>query len=53
MLDEALQRVGSLVEYEIVRELSFLRRDLGVWTDVGWVYDRGVEAGLDAMVEED
>ena len=52
VLDEALQRLRPFVEHKIVRELTFLRRDLSVRPDMRWVYDRGVESCLDTMMQE-
>src|SRR6266480_6965987 len=52
MLDEALERISSLIEHEIVGELTLLLRDLGVRADVRRVDDRRIEACLHAVVQE-
>ena len=51
--DEALERVLAAVEDEVVGQLPLLVGDLRVRGDVVGVDHRQVEAGLDAVVEED
>ena len=51
--DELLQRVVAAVEDEVVGQLALLVGDLRVGRDVVRVDHRQVEAGLDAVVEED
>ena len=51
--DEALQRVRAAVEDQVVGQRALGRRDLGVGRDVVRVDDGQVQAGLDAVVQED
>ena len=51
--DEALERVLAAVEHEVVGERALLLADLRVRRDVVRVDHREVQAGLDAVVQED
>ena len=53
VLDELLQRVVETVEDEVVRDLALFLGDLAVRRDVVRVDHREVQAGLDAVVQED
>ena len=50
--DETLERVGTLVEHQIVGQRAFLTADLGVGRDVCRVHDRRVEPRFNAVVEK-
>src|SRR6185503_7676767 len=52
VLYKSLQRVGTLVEHEIVRQLALACRDLGVGPNVRGIYNRRVKTGLHAVVKE-
>ena len=51
MLDEALQRVGTAIEHEIVAQLALGGTEFGVRRDLFGVDDRHVEPGGDAVVQ--
>ena len=52
-VDQTRQRIGTAIEDEIVAEFAYRSLDLEVGGDVLGVDERAVEAGFDAVVEED
>src|SRR5205807_8096352 len=51
--DEALERIVTAVENEVIRELALALTDLGVGRDVVGVDHREIEPRVNAVVQED